>query len=74
MGPLVLGAGGDAGAHRTRPILPVRPRLPARYQLNGTFPAGHPESGERTGANRSARNPRTYVQGQDDRGGAALAN
>ena len=41
------GRRGGAGA---RPILAVRSELPARYQFNGPFPAGPPETG---GANRS---------------------
>jgi hypothetical protein len=43
------GRGGRGGAG-ARPILAVRPELPARYQFNGPFPAEPPETG---GANRS---------------------
>jgi len=38
------GRGGRGGAG-ARPILAVRSELPARYQFNGPFPAGPPETG-----------------------------
>ena len=49
---LVACAGGETGA-QAGPIDLCVPALPARYQFNCPFTAGHPEPPERTGANRS---------------------